>query len=499
MAEVFEGLPFYIGTGTKIGHDYLQDVQNAIGRRTRDVSLWFNRFHKGKEIRNAMSDDKEGAVKNVNMTYAYNAYFRFLHQSLSSLRDSFRLSSTDYRVDVERPTEVLKSYLDAIQTQNDLIADDAIIYGCAALLLDIDLDRDEPEPGILLNRVDCAKLIYDFEQPGSGLFTIRVTPELAYKFTFLDEYDRMRLYNKAISSAESVAYIRVYVGDLLVNNKMDSYVAIVFERRVIYAEKDRGLTVLRAKAVNDRNDSFSPIYTILKASEISKDVYKLLFEYNDQMVNPIRTGQWNLDAQAWEEAKRTKYLKLSPVGNSQLSALLPGQLDVNGLIAVQGQIQELSQQATGLNDYTLGQSQGSVRTVSEAMMLADSASGILNILANKIKQELIIPCIEDILEILKVALQDVTDIFDDTLYVDMDIAKDQQEANLLMSLVNMPMFGAVIQGLQGPQAIQLFRWILEKLHISGTASVFDSIMENVINQQQQQQTNNNNGNNRRIN
>ena len=68
----------------------------------------------------------------------------------------------------------------------------------------------------------------------------------------------------------------------------------------------------------------------------------------------------------------------------------------------------------------------------------------------------------------------------------MDIAKDQQEGQMLLSLINMPMFGAVIQSLQGVQAVQLFRWILEKLHITGTESVFDSIIENTVVQQQQQ-------------
>lgn len=479
--ETFEGLPFYIGTGTRISDDELPMVQNAIGRRCRDVSEWRTRYYKGKEVRKAIHDETAGAVQNVNMMYAYNAYFKFLHQSLMSLRDSFRLTTSDYTVDVERPTAVLKSYLDAVQTQNDLLVDDAITFGCAAMLLDINIDTDEPQPGILINRVKSAKLIYDFEQPGSGLFTIRVTPELAFKYTFLSEYNRQILYNRAIASAEAVAEIRVFIGDLVVNDKLDTYVAIVFQRRVIYAERGRDLTVLRAVSINDRNDDFSPIYTVLKASELSRDVYKLIFEYNEEVVNPIRTGQWNLDAQAWDEAKRTRYMKLSPVGSTQLNALLPGNLDVNGLVQIQQGIQTLSQEATGLNDYTLGQSQGSVRTAAEAMMLGDSASGILNILSNKIKAQLILPMLSDILEILKIAMQGVTDIFDESLTVDTDIAKDQQEANMLMSLINMPMFGAVIQGLDSVQALQLFRWILEKLHISGTSSVFDSLITNVVN------------------
>lgn len=479
--EIYDGLPFYIGTGTKVSEkSELAQVQNAIGARCRDVREWFMRYDKGRAIRKARNDDSAGAVLNVNMMHAYNAYFQFLNQSLTSLRDSFRLGTNNYQVDVERPTTVLKSYLESLQTQNDLIADDAITYGCAALLLDVNLDTDEPQPGIMLNRVKAAKLIYDFEQPGSGLFTIRVTPELAYKYTFLDDYNRMSLYNRALASAESVAEIRVFVGDLVVNNKLDTYVAIVFQRRVIYAERNRELTVLRAVSINDRNDDFSPLYTVLKSSELSRDVYKLIFDYNEEVSNPIRTGQWNYDAQAWEDAKRTRYLKLSPVGNATLSSLLPGELDVNGLVSIQGSIQTLAQQATGLNDYTLGASSGSVRTMGEAMMLADSASGILNILAKKLKQQLILPAISDILEILKLTLNNTTDIFDETLYVDVDIAKDQQEANMLMSLINMPMFGAVIQGLQGIEALQLFRWILEKLHISGTSSVFDSLITNAL-------------------
>lgn len=490
MAEIFDGLPFYIGSGTKISEDKLPEVQNAIGRRTRDVSQWRDRYFKGKQIKKAIHDDESGAVQNVNMMFAYNAYFKFLHQSLTSLRDSFRLGATNFQVDIERPTTVLKSYLDALQTQNGLIVDDAITYGCASLLLDIDLDTGEPQPGIMLNRVQSGKIIFDFEQPGSGIFTIRVTPELAYKYTFLSQYNRQVLFNKAIASAESVAEIRVFVGELVVNGKMDDYVVMIFQRRVIYAEKGRSLTTLRAISINDKNDDYSPIYTVLKASEISRDVYKLIFDYNDEVTNPIRTGAWNLDSNAWEEARRTRYLKLSPVANSQLNALLPGNLNIEGLVSIQNQIQLLSQQATGLNDYTKGESTGSVRTAVEAMMLSDSASGILNILANKIKSQLILPCLADILEILKVTLSEFTDIFDDSLYVDVDIAKDQQEANLLMSLINMPMFGAVIQGLDSVQALQLFRWILEKLHISGTASVFDTLTTNAVNQMNVQQQSN---------
>lgn len=486
--ETFEGLPFYIGTGTRITEDELPNVQNAVYRRCRNVSEWYKRYDKGKQVKKAIHDEEAGAVQNINMMYAYNAYFKFLHQSLTSLRDSFRLSSSDYTVDVERPTAVIKSYLDALQVQNDLIADDAITYGCAALMLDVNMDTDEPEPGILINRVQSAKLIYDFEQPGSAIFTLRVTPELAHKYTFLSDYNRQVLFNKAIADAESVAEVRVFVGELVVNNKLDTYVAMIFQRRVIYAEKGRELTVLRAVSVNDKNDDFSPIYTVLKASELSRDVYKLIFNYNDEVSNPIRTGQWNLDADTWDEAKRTRYLKLSPVGSTQMGVLLPGELDINGLVTIQSSLQTLAQQASGLNDYTLGESQGSVRTAAEAMMLSDSAAGILNILSNKIKAQLILPMLSDILEILKLTLNGYTDIFNDTLSVDTDIAKDQQEANILMSLINMPMFGAVIQGLQGVQALQLFRWILEKLHISGTSSVFDSLISNTINNSGIQQT-----------
>lgn len=483
--EVFEGLPFYIGTGTRVSEDKLPDIQNAIGARTRDISEWRNRYYKGKQIKNAIDAEAEGVIKNVNMMFAYNAYFKFLHQSITSLKDSFRLSSNSYTVDVERPKTVLSSYLDALQLQTDLIVDDAILYGCAALLLDVNLDSDEPQPEIMLNRVQAAKLIYDFEQPGSGIFTIRITPELAYKYTFLSSYNRDYVYNRAISSAETVAQLRVFIGELVVDGKLDSYLALIFQRRVIYAERGRDLTVLRAVSVKNKNSDYSPIYTVLRASDLSQDVYKLLFDYNEEMANPIRTGQWNLDANEWEKAKRLRYLKLPPIG-SDMGMLLPGQLDVNGLINIQSGIQLNAQQATGLNDYTKGESAGSVRTAAEAMMLADSASGILNIFSNNIKQRLIIPCISDILEILKIALVGVTDIFPEDLYIDTDIAKDQQEANLLMSLINMPMFGAVIQGLQGPQALQLFRWILEKLHISGTSSVFDTLISNTSNPNQSQ-------------
>lgn len=482
----FDGLPFFIGSGSRVSEEKLPDVQAAIERRTRGSQEWLTRFSKGLEIKKSIKSDESGAVQNINMMYAYNAYFKFLHQSLLSLRDSFRLSSNNYQVDIERPTQVMKSYLDALQEQNDLLVDDAITYGCAAILLDINLNTEEPQPQIMVNRVKAAKIIYDFEQPGPGLFTIRITPEIAHKFTFLSDYNRQLLFNRATANNDQATEIRVYIGELVVGNKLDNYVAIIFQRRVIYAERGRDLTALRAISINSKNDDFSPIYTSLKASQLTQDVYKLIYNYNDEMVNPIRTGQWNLDSNTWEEAKRTRYLKLSPVGSSQLGQLLPGQLDINGLMQLQGNLQTLSQQAAGLNDYTKGESSGSVRTAAEAMMLADSASGILNIFSNKIKQQLIIPVLADILEILKVALQGITDIFDESLTIDMDIAKDQQESQLLMSLINMPMFGAVVQSLQDVQSIQLFRWILEKLHISGTESVFDSIIENTINTQQQQ-------------
>jgi len=487
MTEVkqFDGLPFFINSGTRVSEEKFPEIQAAIERRTRGSREWLTRYSKGVEIRKSIKSDESGAVQNINMMYAYNAYFRFLHQSLLSLRDSFRLSSNNYQVDIERPTKVLKSYLEALQEQNDLLVDDAITFGCASILLDINLDTDEPQPQILVNRVKSAKLIYDFEQPGPGLFTIRITPEIAHKLTFLSDYNRLVLFNRSTADNDRATEIRVYVGELVVNGKLDNYVALIFQRRVIYAERNRNLTVLRAVSINSRNDDFSPIYTALKSSSLTQDVYKLIYSYNDEMVNPIRTGQWNLDTNTWEEAKRTRYLKLSPVGSSQLGQLLPGQLDINGLVQIQNQLQTLSQQAAGLNDYTKGESNGSVRTAAEAMMLADSANGILNIFSNKIKQQLIIPILADILEILKVSLKGFTDIFDESLTVDMDIAKDQQEGNMLISLINMPMFGAVVQSLQGVQAVQLFRWILEKLHISGTESVFDSIIENTIVQQQQ--------------
>ena len=492
--ELFDGLPFFIGTGTKVSEEELPEVQNAIGRRTRDAKEWFTRYHKGIEVTQAMNDDESGAIKNVALTFAYNAYFKFLHQSILSLKDSFRLVSNNYQVDIERPTTVMKSYLDALQEQNELLVDDAVKYGCASILLDINLDTDTPEPEIQINRVQSAKIIYDYEQPGPGIFTIRVTPELAHKYTFLSDYNRMSLFNRAVASAESVAQIRVYVGELVVNDKLDNYVAIIFQKRVIYAEKDRDLTTLRSVSLRNKNDDCSPIYTILKSASISQDVYKLIFDYNDEMANPIRTGTWNFDAQAWEEAKRTRYLKISPIGNPQnLQPLLPGQLDITGLMSIQDGLQSLSQQATGLNDYTKGESSGSVRTASEAMMLSDSASGILNLFASNIKQKLILPALSDILEILKLSLDGYTDIFDESLQIDTEIAKDQQEANLLMSLINMPMFGAVIQGLQGPEALQLFRWILEKLHITGTASVFTDLIQNA-----ETNINNNNTNQRRV-
>lgn len=482
QVKTFNGLPFFIGTGTKVSTERdLALVQSALYRRLRNVQEWYTRYRKGREIRDAINNKEQGVIKNVNMTYAYNAYFKFLHQSLLSLRDSFRLTSSNYKDDLDRPTEVLKGYLDALQSQNDLLIDDAIKYGCATLVLDVNMETGTPLPDILLNRVKSAKIVYDYEQPGPGIFTIRVTPELAFSYTFLSDYRRMELFNHATADAEAVAEIRVFIGDLVVNNKLDNYLIIVFRRQVIYAEKGRDLTTIRSISINDKNDDCSPIYPVLTASELSRDVYKILFDYSDKNVNPIRTGPYSLDAKAFKEAEITKYLKLPSTYTSQLGALLPGQLDVNGLISIQTSTQLLSQQATGLNEYTLGESGGSVRTLGEAMMLADSASGILNILSNKIKQQLILPALSDILEIMKFALKGISDIFPESLQIDVDIAKDQQESNVLLSLINMPMFGAVIQGLQPVQALMLFRWILEKLHISGINSVFDDMITNTIN------------------
>lgn len=479
--KTYDGLPFFIGTGQRIPESKFAGVQSALYARLRNTQEWLTRYKKGVEVRKAKDDKEQGAIKNVNITYAYNAYFKFLHQSLLSLKDTFRVTSTDYTVDKERPREVLRTYLESLQSQNDLLIDDAILYGCASIVMDVNLNTENGLPDILVNRVKSAKIIYDYEQPGSGVYTIRITPEIAYKFDFLSDYNRLNLFNYAIADAERVSEIRVFTGELVVEGKLDNYVIIIFRRRVIYAEKGRDLTILHSVSINDKNNDCSPIYPVLKATELTKDVYKLVFDYNDKVVNPIRAGSWSFDADTWQKANITGYLELPPTYVGQLQTLLPGQLDVGGLVGIQQSTQVLSQQATGLNEYTLGESGGSVRTFGEAMMLADSASGILNILSNKLKQQLILPILQDILEILKVTLADKTDIFDDSLSVDTDIAKDQQEVNMLLSLINMPMFGAVVQGLQPIQAIMLFRWILEKLHITGTQSVFDSIINNTLN------------------
>lgn len=479
--KTYDGLPFFIGTGQRISENKFANVQSALYARLRNTQEWLTRYKKGVEVRKAKDDKEQGAIKNVNITYAYNAYFKFLHQSLLSLKDTFRVISTDYTVDKERPREILRTYLESLQSQNDLLIDDAILYGCASIVMDVNLNTENGLPDILVNRVKSAKIIYDYEQPGSGVYTIRITPEIAYKFDFLSDYNRLDLFNYAIADAERVSEIRVFTGELVVDGKLDNYVIIIFRRRVIYAEKGRDLTILHSVSINDKNNDCSPIYPVLKATELTKDVYKLVFDYNDKVVNPIRAGNWSFDSTVWETAKQTGYLELPATFVGQLQTLLPGELDIGGLVGIQQNTQILSQQATGLNEYTLGESGGSVRTFGEAMMLADSASGILNILSNKLKQQLILPILQDILEILKVTLADKTDIFDDSLSVDTDIAKDQQEVNMLLSLINMPMFGAVIQGLQPMQAIMLFRWILEKLHITGTQSVFDSIIDNTLN------------------
>lgn len=479
--KTYDGLPFFIGTGQRISENKFAGVQSALYARLRNTQEWLTRYKKGVEVRKAKDDKEQGAIKNVNITYAYNAYFKFLHQSLLSLKDTFRVTSTDYTVDKERPREILRTYLESLQSQNDLLIDDAILYGCASIVMDVNLNTENGLPDILVNRVKSAKIIYDYEQPGSGVYTIRITPEIAYKFDFLSDYNRLDLFNYAIADAERVSEIRVFTGELVVDGKLDNYVIIIFKRRVIYAEKGRDLTILHSVSINDKNNDCSPIYPVLKATELTKDVYKLVFDYNDKVVNPIRAGNWSFDSTVWETAKQTGYLELPATFVGQLQTLLPGALDIGGLVGIQQNTQVLSQQATGLNEYTLGESGGSVRTFGEAMMLADSASGILNILSNKLKQQLILPILQDILEILKVTTQGQTDLFHDSLSVDTDIAKDQQEVNMLLSLINMPMFGAVIQGLQPMQAIMLFRWILEKLHITGTQSVFDSIIDNTLN------------------
>lgn len=479
--KTYDGLPFFIGTGQRISENKFAGVQSALYARLRNTQEWLTRYKKGVEVRKAKDDKEQGAIKNVNITYAYNAYFKFLHQSLLSLKDTFRVTSTDYTVDKERPREILRTYLESLQSQNDLLIDDAILYGCASIVMDVNLNTENGLPDILVNRVKSAKIIYDYEQPGSGVYTIRITPEIAYKFDFLSDYNRLDLFNYAIADAERVSEIRVFTGELVVDGKLDNYVIIIFKRRVIYAEKGRDLTILHSVSINDKNNDCSPIYPVLKATELTKDVYKLVFDYNDKVVNPIRAGNWSFDSTVWETAKQTGYLELPATFVGQLQTLLPGELDIGGLVGIQQNTQVLSQQATGLNEYTLGESGGSVRTFGEAMMLADSASGILNILSNKLKQQLILPILQDILEILKVTTQGQTDLFHDSLSVDTDIAKDQQEVNMLLSLINMPMFGAVIQGLQPMQAIMLFRWILEKLHITGTQSVFDSIIDNTLN------------------
>lgn len=479
--KTYDGLPFFIGTGQRISENKFAGVQSALYARLRNTQEWLTRYKKGVEVRKAKDDKEQGAIKNVNITYAYNAYFKFLHQSLLSLKDTFRVTSTDYTVDKERPREILRTYLESLQSQNDLLIDDAILYGCASIVMDVSLNTENGLPDILVNRVKSAKIIYDYEQPGSGVYTIRITPEIAYKFDFLSDYNRLDLFNYAIADAERVSEIRVFTGELVVDGKLDNYVIIIFKRRVIYAEKGRDLTILHSVSINDKNNDCSPIYPVLKATELTKDVYKLVFDYNDKVVNPIRAGNWSFDSTVWETAKQTGYLELPATFVGQLQTLLPGELDIGGLVGIQQNTQLLSQQATGLNEYTLGESGGSVRTFGEAMMLADSASGILNILSNKLKQQLILPILQDILEILKVTTQGQTDLFHDSLSVDTDIAKDQQEVNMLLSLINMPMFGAVIQGLQPMQAIMLFRWILEKLHITGTQSVFDSIIDNTLN------------------
>lgn len=485
--KTYDGLPFFIGTGQRIPESKFANVQSALYARLRNVSEWYTRYHKGQQVKDAKDNTTAGAIKNVNITYAYNAYFKFLHQSLLSLKDTFRVTSTEFQVDTERPRKILRTYLESLQVQNDLLIDDAILYGCASIVMDVNLNTESGLPDILVNRVKSAKIVYDYEQPGSGFYTIRITPEIAHKFDFLSEYNRLDLFNYALSDAEKVSEIRVFTGELVVDNKLDNYVIIVFKRRVIYAEKGRDLTILHSVSLNDKNSDCSPIYPVLKATELTKDVYKLVFDYNDKVVNPIRAGNWSFDSTVWETAKQTGYLELPATFVGQLQTLLPGQLDVGGLVGIQQSTQVLSQQATGLNDYTLGESGGSVRTFGEAMMLADSASGILNILSNKLKQQLLLPILQDILEILKVTTQGQTDLFHDSLSVDTDIAKDQQEVNTLLSLINMPMFGAVIQGLEPMQAILLFKWILEKLHITGTSSVFDTLINNTLN--------NSNGNN----
>lgn len=235
--KTYDGLPFFIGTGQRISENKFAGVQSALYARLRNTQEWLTRYKKGVEVRKAKDDKEQGAIKNVNITYAYNAYFKFLHQSLLSLKDTFRVISTDYTVDKERPREILRTYLESLQSQNDLLIDDAILYGCASIVMDVNLNTENGLPDILVNRVKSAKIIYDYEQPGSGVYTIRITPEIAYKFDFLSDYNRLDLFNYAIADAERVSEIRVFTGELVVDGKLDNYVIIIFRRRVIYAEK----------------------------------------------------------------------------------------------------------------------------------------------------------------------------------------------------------------------------------------------------------------------
>ena len=85
MKEVttqYEGLPFFIHTGKSVSKKDLGAVESSIYARLRNTDIWRERYYKGCEVLKAIKDRGNGAVQNINMLYAYNAYQKYLTQHL---------------------------------------------------------------------------------------------------------------------------------------------------------------------------------------------------------------------------------------------------------------------------------------------------------------------------------------------------------------------------------------------------------------------------------
>lgn len=497
MINLYEGIPLFIGTGTKIDKKDYPKITSAVIERLRFMPLWRSRNEKGIELLKAMQDEEEGSIKNIQLTRAFNAYKAFLKQSFASVEQSFRVTTDKTTTDVERPQKILGGYLKAINQDIGKITNDLITYGSCGILLDVAIEKEEL-PSILVNRIPQGKICYDFENKGACVFSVYLTPEELFKLDFIDQNLRNNVYGTSLrarlntrSSENSETYkaieLRCFVGELVVNSKLDSYIAFIANGQVIYAERKRELTVARCESFNEKNTDFSPIFSVLKSAQFSQDTFKIIMDFIDETANPVITTSSERDAQAIAQAKRTKLLKLSQTALSQLGKLPEGQLDITSLTGLQQYIENLSRDSVGLNDYTLGNTQGTVRTLGEAMMLADSATGVLNEVADCFKVKVLLPVLKDILEILKEITKELFDIFPSELDIDLDLVKDSREAQIILQLTSSPMFSALINNLKPEQTIMFIRWMFQKMHIAGTSDLFDQVLNNIFNKQGQQQ------------